>query len=153
MEAKGSLKGNNGYYLKVKAGNHELVFDEPADKHGTDFGPTPVETLISALVACTNMTVQMYARMKEWPLDEIAVRVTGEQEAGTGKLILQREITITGDLDEAQRDRLLGIANRCPVHKILSQKNDIVTKLVVMDMDSISGSTCNFGHNVSILTN
>lgn len=130
MEATGSLKGNTGYYLKVKAGNHVLEFDEPVDKHGTDKAPTPGETLISSLVACTVMTVQMYARMKEWPLDEIEVHISGEQEAGTGKLVLSREIKLIGELDEAQRDRLLGIANRCPVHKILSQKNDIVTKLV-----------------------
>jgi putative redox protein len=130
MEAKGSLRGSNGYYLKVQAGKHELMFDEPTDKHGTDKASTPNETLIASLVACTNMTVQMYARLKEWPLDEVAVTVSGEQEQGTGKLILQREISLTGNLDEAQKDRLLGIANRCPVHKILSQKNDIVTKLV-----------------------
>ncbi len=129
MEANGSLK-SDGYLIKVKVGDHELVIDEPKDKGGTNLGPTPNETVIAALVACTSITLQMYAKTKEWPLDEVIVNIVGEQEAGTGKLILSREISLKGDLDEGQLDRLLGIANRCPVHKILSQKNDIVTKLL-----------------------
>lgn len=129
MEANGSLK-NDGYLMKVKVGDHELVFDEPEDKGGTNKGPGAGETVVAALVACTSITVQMYARMKEWPLEEISVNISGDREEGTGKLILTRQISLKGDLDEAQRDRLMGIANRCPVHKILSQKNDIVTKLV-----------------------
>lgn len=129
MEANGSLK-NEGYLIKVKVGDHEIIFDEPEDKGGTNKGPGAGETVVAALVACTSVTLQMYAKTKEWPLEEVRVTITGEQEAGTGKLILSREIALKGDLDEAQRDRLMGIANRCPVHKILSQKNDIVTKLV-----------------------
>ncbi len=130
MEAKGSLKGTTGYFMKVSMGQHELAFDEPTDIQGTDLAPKPTETLLAALVACTNMTVQMYARLKDWPLNEVEVSVSGEQEAGTGKLLLTRNIKLTGMLDEAQRERLLAIANRCPVHKILNQQNDIVTQLV-----------------------
>jgi putative redox protein len=130
MEAKGSLKGTAGYFMKVNTGAHELAFDEPIEVQGTDLAPKPTESLLAALVACTNMTVQMYARLKEWPLDEVEVTVSGEQEAGTGKLLLTRNVKLTGKLDEAQRERLLAIANRCPVHKILNQQNEIVTQLV-----------------------
>lgn len=129
MEANGSLK-SSGYLIKVKVGDHEIVFDEPDDKGGTNKGPNPAEGIIASLIACTSITLQMYAKTKEWPLSEVIVNIVGEQEAGSGKLILKRDITLIGELDEGQRDRLLGIANRCPVHKILSQKNDIVTKLV-----------------------
>lgn len=129
MEASGSLQ-NDGYQIEVKVGAHKLMFDEPSDLGGTDTGPSPIDAVVSALVACTSITVQMYAKTKAWPLEEISVNVAGSREEGTGKLVISREIALIGSLDEGQRDRLLGIANRCPVHKILSPQNHIVTKLV-----------------------
>lgn len=129
MEATGALN-YDGYLMKVKVGDHELLFDEPENKGGSNKGPGAGETILAALVACTSITLQMYAKTKQWPLQEVMVNVKGEQEAGTGKLILQREIHLNGDLDKAQRDRLLGIANRCPVHRMLSQENDIITTLL-----------------------
>lgn len=129
MEAKATLTGTS-YHTRVQLGKHEVVFDEPEDKQGTDLGPQPTEMIAAALAACTTITLQMYARLKEWPLDSVIVTVNGEQEQGTAKLILQRNITLIGSLEDGQRDRLLGIANRCPVHRILSQGNEIVTQLL-----------------------
>lgn len=120
----------DGYRTEVTAGGHTLTADEPAELGGSGAGPTPYDLLLAALGACTGMTLRMYAARKEWPLEAVTVRLTEGRdyaadcehcEQPTAKLtVLDREITLTGPLDEAQRARLAQIAELCPVHKSLA---------------------------------
>ncbi|MEF8864790.1 MAG: bifunctional alpha/beta hydrolase/OsmC family protein [Salinibacter sp.] len=117
------------YRTEVQAGRHSLVGDEPEDVGGADDGPTPYGFLLSALGSCTGMTLRMYADRKEWPLDEAVVRLSHEKihaedcencETEEGRVDrIEREIEVRGALSEDQRDRLLEIANKCPVHRTL----------------------------------
>jgi putative redox protein len=128
-----------GFFTELFAKGHAMIADEPLQYGGTDRGPTPYDYLLAALGACTSMTVQMYARHKKLPLDKAVVRLThkkihaedcGHCEATDGKIDrMEREIELIGELDEAQRQRLLKIAERCPVHKTLHSEVDIVSIL------------------------
>ncbi len=109
---------------------HGLVVDEPRDEDGDDLGPTPYQLLAAALGACTAMTIQIYARRKGYPLHEVAVEVEhsrthaedckecDEPKAGLIEN-LHRRIVVRGPLTAEQRDDLLRIAQKCPVHKTL----------------------------------
>jgi putative redox protein len=127
--------GQEKYYTEIKTGNHQLVADEPLHMHGQDLGPSPYDLLVSALGACTSMTLQMYASRKEWDLVEVLVHLQHTKEhvedsqSSTGKIDkISRDIELFGNLDEAQRKRLIEIANRCPVHRTLEGKIQISTK-------------------------
>jgi len=134
------MGGATGFAQDIEAGRHRLVADEPVESGGTDTGPSPYDLLLAALGACTSMTVSMYARRKQWPLEAVRVRLQhakihaqdcAECETKEGMLDrIEREITLTGPLDAAQRGRLLEIANRCPVHRTLVSEIDIRTRLV-----------------------
>ena len=118
---------------------HHLLADEPAELGGDDLGPNPYELLLSALGACTAMTLQMYAARKNWSLQEAAVtlkhsRIHAEDcrscETETGKLeLIERELSLQGDLSEEQLQRLLEIADKCPVHRTLLGDKEIHTQL------------------------
>ncbi|MGM0449642.1 MAG: alpha/beta fold hydrolase [Pseudomonadota bacterium] len=124
---------DDGFLCRVQAGPHELVADEPKSSGGTNRGPDPYGLLASSLGACTVMTINMYARHKELPVERVICEVSHrkihaedceECETGSGKVDeLVRHITIEGDLTEDQRQRMLQIASRCPVHQTL--KNEI----------------------------
>ena len=128
-----------GYRTEVQAGSHTLAADEPEDIGGTDTGPTPYDLLLAALGACTGMTLRMYADRKDWPLRETTVRLEHEKvhaddcetcESKEGKIDqIQRTIEVTGDLDDGQRQRLLDIANKCPVHRTLHNEIHVVSSL------------------------
>ncbi|MCF2903509.1 bifunctional alpha/beta hydrolase/OsmC family protein [Octadecabacter sp. CECT 8868] len=127
----------NGYLQDIHSGPHHVLADEPAAYGGTNKGLTPYGFLSAGLGACTSMTIRMYARRKGWPLDHVSVDVTHDkvhgQDAGAETKAkidrFVRTITLTGDLDETQRKRLLEIADRCPVHQTLERSNHIDTKL------------------------
>jgi len=116
-------------------GKHVLVADEPTRLGGTDAGPTPYQLLAAALGACTNMTLRMYAKRKGLALDHVACDVThgrchGDDCGAGGKVDeFTRVIHLTGDLDAGQRDRLLEIADKCPVHHTLQAQSVIRTRL------------------------
>jgi putative redox protein len=99
-----------------------LFADEPLALLGRNTGPAPTEIVLMALGACTAITVRMYAARKQWTIERIAVRLRWEpgEAAGSDFKAISRMIEIDGPLDTEQRVRLLEIANKCPVHKILS---------------------------------
>ena len=102
----------------ASVGPHRIVLDVDAKAGGGDLGPDPHELLYTALAACTSITVDMVARRKQIPVTRIHVEVSGATEAGT--LHLSRTVTLDGDLTPEQRTFLLGIAEKCPVHKVLT---------------------------------
>lgn len=114
----------------VHAGGHCLAADEPADGGGSDTGPSPYDYLLAGLGACTSMTLRMYARHKGLALERVAVTLRHDRvhardcadcEHTEGRIDrIERRIRLAGDLDDAQRERLLAIADRCPVHRTLT---------------------------------
>lgn len=119
--------GKQHYHTVVTTAQHTLTADEPRDHGGEDEGPAPTDFLRISLATCTAITLRMYADRKQWPVDDIAVTVSSRQEDNT--TYITRTVDIKGALDQAQRDRLLYIANACPVHKILTHPIDIATSL------------------------
>ena len=124
--AKTVIVGENGqgpYTNSVAARGHALIADEPADLGGADLGPSPYEYVLAALGACTSMTLRMYANQKKWDVRDIAVRLTHHKEVladQSKKDVITRQISFSGHLDDAQKARLMEIADKCPVHKTLS---------------------------------
>ncbi len=121
--------GPEGYLTDIVANGHPLRADEPLSVGGTDIGPSPYDLLTAALGACTGMTLRMYADRKQLPLEEVVVNlrhrkahVADSEDCGEkGKVLdlIDREIELVGDLDAGQRQRLLEIADKCPVHRTL----------------------------------
>ncbi len=129
----------DGFLQDVNAGaNHHVLADEPTAYGGTDRGMSPYGFLSAGLGACTSMTIRMYARRKGWPLEHVSVDVSHDkvhaQDAKTGgrdKIdTWHRQIKLTGELSEDQRQRLLEIADKCPVHRTLERASEVVTELV-----------------------
>ncbi len=128
--------GAGPYTQQITAGHHRLIADEPSPI-GDDAGPTPYDLLLSALGACTSMTVRMYADRKGWPLERVRVtlrhsRIHAEDcadcETTKGWVNqIDRDIELTGELDDTQRQRLTQIAERCPVHQTLTSEVHIAT--------------------------
>lgn len=104
-----------------------LLADEPENVGGKDAGFSPTELLASALAACTSATLRMYADRKGWDLQEVLIDMELDFFPEESKTIIRRTLQFIGDLDEAQKKRLLEIANVCPVHKILSNPIEIKT--------------------------
>ena len=131
--------GPTGYATNIEVRGHQLVADEPLDAGGTDQGPTPYDLLLAALNACTTMTLRMYADRKQWPLelvtvesshDRVHARDCAECESSDGWVDrIERRIELQGGLDQAQRQRLLEIAERCPVHRTLHSETIVKTVL------------------------
>jgi putative redox protein len=131
--------GRIGYRTEIRVAEHSLLADEPIALGGSGTGPSPYDLLVGALGACTSMTLRMYADRKQWPLDAITVRLRHDKihaedcsgcESRSGKVDrIEREIELTGDLSEVQRQRLLEIADRCPVHRTLHSEVLIESRL------------------------
>jgi putative redox protein len=129
-----------GFYTEVDADGHSIVADEPESAGGTNQGASPYELLSASLGACTGMTLRMYADRKGWPLESVNVRLKHEKihaedcencpESRAMIDVIIREIKLIGDLTESQKERLLEVAARCPVHRTLQEKVAITTRLI-----------------------
>ncbi len=131
--------GSGRFLQQVEVGPHQLNADEPLALGGEDAGPNPYEFVLAGLGACTSMTLRMYAERKGIPLEGVDVSLELHKihaqdcadclsEQGTVDEI-HRQITLIGDLSPAQRERLLEIANRCPVHRLLTGEVKIRSSL------------------------
>jgi putative redox protein len=131
--------GSGTYTQQIAVGQHRLVSDEPRPI-GDDAGPTPYDLLLAGLGACTSMTVRMYADRKGWPLERVRVTLRHSRihakdcadcATSTGFVDhIDRDVELSGDLDDNQRQRLLHIAERCPVHQTLTSEVHIATSLL-----------------------
>ena len=130
----------DGYRTAVRADGHPLVADEPAAVGGSGTGPTPYDYLATALATCTTMTLKMYAAHKKLPLDQVTATVTHakihgrdcedcESDDNARVDVFERVLEIEGNLSEAQRARMVEIADRCPVHRTLHGEVKVRTRL------------------------
>jgi putative redox protein len=131
--------GRGRFEQLLFSGRHIMAADEPVADGGADAGPGPYDLLLMALGACTSMTLRMYASRKHWPLERVVVRLVHDKrhaedcrdcpdkEAQIDHI--DRNIELIGALDAAQRERLLEIANKCPVHRTLTSTIQIATTL------------------------
>lgn len=134
-----STNAEDKFTTYIMAGNHRLTADEPEKVGGSEFGPTPYDFLSTALAACTAMTVQMYARRKEWKLENVTVHINHSREHATDCLQCEDEksridtfrklLSFEGDLSPDQTRRLMEIADRCPVHRTLTGSVNIVSQM------------------------
>jgi putative redox protein len=132
------VRTRSGLTVDVTARQHTLVADEPVPE-GMDLGPGPYELLLSALGACTAMTVRMYAARRDWPLEGVEVRLRHERvhsadcaNCDTRDVMLDKvtkELTLRGPLEDAQRARLVEISERCPVQRTLQRSVVIETQV------------------------
>ncbi len=131
--------GEGRFVQRIRSGRHVLVADEPRSVGGDDRGPGPYDLLLAALGACTSMTLRMYAEHKKLPLQGVSVNLRHDKihasdcadcETREGKIdVIEREIALEGPLDDAQRGRLLEIADRCPVHRTLHSEVKVRSRL------------------------
>jgi putative redox protein len=117
--------GLGGYQVEVRVGDSSFLADEPVAVGGLGSGPNPYDLLSAALGTCTVLTARLYANRKEWPLRRAQASVVHHAAQAGGKDLFERVITLEGDLDEAQRGRLLEIASRCPVSQTLERGSDV----------------------------
>jgi uncharacterized OsmC-like protein len=135
--------GSDGYTTEIVAGGHRLLADEPKDVGGNDMGPSPYQLLNASLGACTAMTLKMYAERKAWPLDKVTVHLSHSRhhaedgahpETGNSRVdTFKRFIALEGDLDEAQKAKLLEIAEKCPVHRTLTDQRILIETSVYQE--------------------
>lgn len=119
--------GRDKYKTDLVATGHHVLADEPEDVGGTNQGPAPGQFLQMSLASCTAITVRMYADRKQWPLEKVRVEV--DTEKTEGKTVFKRQVFLEGDLTDEHRQRLLQIANACPIHKTLTNPIEVQTAL------------------------
>ncbi|OCX51380.1 peroxiredoxin [Mucilaginibacter sp. PPCGB 2223] len=119
--------GREHYQTTITSAGHTLIADEPETSMGTDLGMSPYSLLLASLGSCTAITLRMYADRKMWVVDGIEVKL--DLYRINSETIIERVISFSGNLTDEQRNRLLTIANSCPVHQILTGNIDIKTRL------------------------
>ena len=119
------------FAVSASAGDHAMTIDADKDDGGDGLGPNPTRLVEAALAACSAMTMRMYARRKGWSLDGLKVLVSrAKDEDAHLSRVLEKSITVSGDIDQAQRERLHEIAGKCPVHRMLADGVEIRSKMV-----------------------
>jgi len=144
-EVRVKLPLKEGFRTQITAGQHQLIADEPKEAGGTDEGPSPYELLLASLGACTAMTLKMYVERKKLPITDVEVLLTFDrihiddcescvkEERLSDQEVqhISRLIYVTGDVTEEQKERLLYIAGRCPVHVTLHSNPHVEDALIV----------------------
>lgn len=124
--------GKDPYRTEIHVQPHVILADEPKDMGGQDLGPAPAELLLSSIGSCKAITMRMYADRKQWDLTGAEISLSISKQ--TGELqdtnFIKCHIRLDGNLDETQRQRLLKIADKCPIHKILSNPIVIESNLI-----------------------
>ncbi|MEV8563408.1 OsmC family protein [Streptomyces sp. NPDC051917] len=129
MPARVAVRENSFPAQVITIGPHALTADEPVPV-GQDTGPTPVDLLLAALGACTSMTVRMYAKRHGWTLTGVEVDVRLDRTQGPrGRIV--KDVRLSGELEPDQITRLTAVADRCPVHRILSDPLPITSRTVL----------------------
>ncbi len=134
------LPKDEAFKTTLTAGNHEIIADEPGNvEGGTDQGPDPYDLLLMSLGSCTVMTVKMYARRKDWAVEDIYLELRHNKDHAKdcadcdepdSKIDrIEKELIIKGDLSQEQRDKLLDISKKCPVHRTLLEDMEIESSL------------------------
>ena len=122
--------GHGGLQVLITAGPARFVADEPVEIGGLDLGPTPHDLVGAGLAGCTAQTLRLYAKRKGWPLGAVEVKVSHRRDISVKPVdIFDRVITVGGPIDDEQRQRLLEIAELCPVHKMLTAGATVETTL------------------------
>ncbi len=119
--------GTQPYTSEIVAGHHRMIADEPASYNGSDLGASPFSYLLASLGGCTVITLKMYAERNKYPLKEVVAHLDFTAAKAGNPATIARSIEISGDLNDDQRQRLMAIADRCPVHRVLSNVIDIKT--------------------------
>ena len=136
METATKIQASIGlepYVTRISTRGHVITGDETHENGGKDLGPTPTELVLSGLAACTASTLKMYADRKEWPVERINVRIgihTDKHPDGTQTAHMKRVIQFEGLLTDDQKERMLQIAEKCPIHRLLTNEVEIVTSLI-----------------------
>ena len=129
--------GGGKFQTRIRAGDHELLMDEPVGYGGLSTGPNPFDLLEAALAGCTLMTLRLYAERKGWALDGIRVHVSHRKGRPGERDRFVRELEL-GDVTEEQRQRLLEIAERCPVHLLLERGADVSVALAQDELPPVA---------------
>ncbi|MBV7534534.1 OsmC family protein [Duganella sp. sic0402] len=120
--------GNDTYTTRIEVGGHALVGDEPERNGGRDAGPAPYDFVLAGLASCTAITLRMYADRKQWPVSGVDVDLKLSR-ADDGNMVVQRTLNIAGDVDDAQKARMMEIAEKTPVTLTLKAGMRIDTRL------------------------
>jgi putative redox protein len=134
LSATATIGQGDPYVTKLQARTHGILADEPIEVGGKDLGPRPGDFLRMALASCTAITLRMYANRKNMDVKQIHVKVSNGPFAQ--KTTYTTEIELTGNLTEAQRERMLQIAKLCPVHKVLTNPIEVNTQLSITNAPS-----------------
>ncbi|HEX8752222.1 MAG TPA: OsmC family protein [Solirubrobacterales bacterium] len=125
MRVTARRRGEQGFTHDVEIeGGHTVVLDEPAAVGGADLGPKPTLMLAASLAGCTAITMELYAERKGWDLGEVEVDVDVAYEKASPRSF-DLSVRLSGELDEEQRRRLLVIAGKCPVHKVIAAETPV----------------------------
>jgi putative redox protein len=130
------------FQVEVKAGTSTFLMDEPVQAGGLGSGPNPYDLLGAALGACTLMTIRLYARRKQLPLERVGLKETHHRDGLQAKDRFVREIELVGPLDDAQRARLLDISMRCPVHLTMERGSIVETRLAETPLQATPTNLC-----------
>ena len=117
------VRRRKGYEHEIEIREHRLIADEPEDRGGTDTGPKPTELLAASLASCTAITIEMYADRKEWDLGQVEVTADFTEASTDSPASFKVDIKVPAELDEDQRERILVIAGKCPVHRALAAQD------------------------------